>query len=193
MKRGAPPPPEPPCGYRFLNQCLCVRAVAVLAPCAVLRFTRPRSAETARALHPAGASVAGAALRRTRFGRAAAAAASNIVALVVPFRAAARFICLLRGDFGFPSLVWASRPRASGCGSGPSRPAGSALPRPPAPLPVGRGAPAARFRRSSLSSDYSVSRFFVLGLPKKPLALHDPFAGHAFFGNPPLRQKTPRI
>lgn len=118
--------------------------------------------------------MASATLRRTRFGRAAAAAASNIVALVVSFRTAVRFICLLRGDFGFVALVRLSRPPASGCGAGPPRPAGAAFPRPPAPLPFGRGAPAAGFWLSSLSSNYPAARFFVLGLPKKPLTLHDP-------------------
>ena len=69
--------------------------------------------------------------RPTRFGRDAAAAASNIVVLVVPFRAAARSITLLRGDFGLPSLVRISRLGAwAGC-AGPPAPPPPRFPRPP--------------------------------------------------------------
>lgn len=75
--------------------------------------------------------MAGATLRTSRFGRAARARASTIVDLVVPIRTTVRFITLLLGDFGFPSLVRVLRLGAWAGFAGPPRVPASALPRPP--------------------------------------------------------------
>lgn len=86
--------------------------------------------------------MASAVLRRAWFGRVARARASTNVVLVVSFRTAVRFICLLRGDFGFPSLFGTSSLGAWAGGAGtlprprvrllrpPRRPLGVAPPRP---------------------------------------------------------------
>ena len=120
--RGLPCPRTPaataPVYHRFR-----VRAVAVLAPWAVLRFTRARSAGNRPRL---------ASSRRVRGWRGAATNAVRSCRAcpriderysVVPFRAAARFNTLLLGDFGCPSLVRISRLGAwAGCAGPPAPP-----------------------------------------------------------------------
>ena len=128
--RGLPRPRTPAAAALYIEAFVFARwRCSPLGLCSALPALVQR--ETARALHPAGASVASATMRRTRFGRVARARASTIVVLVVPFRAAARFITLLRGDFGCPSLVRISRLGAwAGCAGAPPRPR-VRVPRPP--------------------------------------------------------------
>ena len=99
--------------------------------------------------------MASAVLRRARFGRVARARASNIVALVVPFRTAVRFITLLRGDFGWSSpLVHQGRARrVAGRAPPPRRVAAFCVPpRPPLGAAPARAFGFHRFRRSHMIS-----------------------------------------
>ena len=128
--------------------------------------------------------MAGAVMRPTRLGRAVAAATSTSVVLVVSFRAAARFITLLRGDFGFPSLFGTSSLGAwAGCAGAlprprvrvprpPRRPLGVAPPRPLAVI-VNRITPA-RVPKSWVSQ----KNRFGCGLPAPDLR------GTRFFWEP---------
>lgn len=120
--RGRPCPRTPAATALYIGAFVFVRwRCSPLGLCSALPALVQR--ETARALHRAGASVAGAMMRTTRFGRAARARASTIVVLVVSFRTAVRFITLLLGDFGCPSLVRISRLGAwAGCAGAPPRP-----------------------------------------------------------------------
>ena len=104
IRGGLPCPPRaPPAAAAPVYRRFCVRAVAVLAPCAVLRFTRARSGYSAvPCIEQARPWLALCGDHRCS-GRVALASASNDGVRVVSFRTAVRFICQMLGDFGFPS------------------------------------------------------------------------------------------
>ena len=136
--------------------------MAVLAPCAVLRFTRARSSWLG--------------------SRADATNVAWVVPSLPRHRTSLFWSCLsalpcvlnviARGDFGFRALVRLSRPCARVRGRAPPARVGSAYGRPLRPLPSVASAPARTFgfhRHPNYSDDMNKN----LGLPKKPLSLRD--------------------
>lgn len=161
--RGAPPPPSySPRGFRSVYRRFRVRAVAVLAPCAVLRFTRARS------------SWLGSRADTTNVVRVVPSLPRHRTTLL--WSCLSALPCVLnviaRGDFGFRALVRLSRPCARVRGRVPPARVGSAYGRPLRPRPTAASAPARTFgfrRQPNYPSDMNKN----LGLPKKPLSLWD--------------------
>ena len=134
----------------------------MLAPCAVLRFTRARSSWLC--------------------SRADATNVDSVKPRVPAQRTSLFWSCLsalpcvlnviARGDFGFRALIRLSRPCARGCGRGPPARRVSAYSRPPRPRPTAAAAPA-RTSGYHRQPNYSGDMNKNLGLPKKPLTLRD--------------------
>ena len=161
--RGTPLPPSySPRGFRSVYRRFRVRAVAVLAPCAVLRFTRARL------------SWLGSRAETTNVVRVVPSLPRHRTSLL--WSCLSALPCVLnviaRGDFGFRALVRLSRPCARVRGRAPPARVGSAYGRPLRPLPLVASAPARTFgfrRQPNYSDEINKN----LGLPKKPLSLRD--------------------